>query len=402
MNSPVSIAVIDTFRVRGSRSMNGKKEQVLTNARIVTRDSIIEGTVWVTKGTIRAVGTGSTSVPGKIDFDGDYLLPGLIEMHTDSLEKHLIPRPGIMWPSFMGALLAHDTQISGAGITTVLDAIFIGDYHKDGMRRQILKNSISAIREAREKRLLRADHMLHLRCEISDAAVLDMFAPYADDPLVRLISVMDHTPGQRQWSNLERYRQFHRDKKWTDEEFRQSIADRIAIQQKHAHINRREILKVCKEKNLPVASHDDTTDAHSLESARDGIAISEFPTTLEAAQKAKELGMHVIMGAPNLVRGNSHSGNVSAAELAQKNLLDGLSSDYFPSSLLHASFLLHQQHRMSLPSAVAKVTANIADLLKLKDRGEIAPGKRADLTRVGMCGDLPVVRALWKAGAKVF
>jgi alpha-D-ribose 1-methylphosphonate 5-triphosphate diphosphatase len=151
-----------------------------------------------------------------------------------------------------------------------------------------------------------------------------------------------------------------------------------------------------------VASHDDTTDAHSVESARDGITISEFPTTLSAARKAKEFGMHVIMGAPNLVRGNSHSGNVSAAELAEKNLLDGLSSDYYPSSLLHASFLLHQQYHMPLPSAVAKVSANISDLLNLKDRGEIAPGKRADLIRVKMCGKLPVVRAIWKSGKKVF
>lgn len=382
--------------------MGKKPELVLTNARIVTRDSIIEGTVWVAKGTIRAVGTGNTFVTGAIDFEGDYLLPGLIEMHTDSLEKHLVPRPGILWPSFMGALLAHDTQISGAGITTVLDAIFIGDYQKDGMRRQILQNSIRAIREARENGLLRADHMLHLRCEVSDAAVLEMFAPYAEDPLLRLVSVMDHTPGQRQWSDLVKYRQFHRDKKWTDEEFRKSIDDRITVQQKVADVNRREILRICKDRNLPVASHDDTTEAHSLESARDGIAISEFPTTLPAARKAKELGMRVIMGAPNLVRGNSHSGNVSAAELADKDLLDGLSSDYFPSSLLHGSFLLHQQHHMPLPEAVARVSANIAELLKMRDRGEVAPGKRADLIRVAMCGRLPVVRAMWKAGKREF
>jgi len=381
--------------------MNQNRERIFANARIVTRTAVIEGTVRVVDGIIREVEGGGTGVPNAIDLDGDYLLPGLIEMHTDNLEKHLIPRPGILWPSALAALLAHDIQVSGAGITTVLDAVFVGDYQSAGTRRQIMEDSVEAIRQARNERLLRADHMLHLRCEISDAGVLELFSPYAQENLVKLVSIMDHTPGQRQWSDLVKYRQFHRDKKWTDAEFGKGIEDRIAVQQKCAAENRRRILKICRMRGLPVASHDDTTEQHSIESAADGVTLSEFPTTFQAARKARELGMRIVMGAPNIVRGNSHSGNVSASELADNKLLDGLSSDYYPLSLLHGAFLLHQRHGMPLPEAVAKVSANIADFLHLDDRGEIACGKRADLIRVKLCGALPVVRAVWREGGAV-
>jgi alpha-D-ribose 1-methylphosphonate 5-triphosphate diphosphatase len=269
------------------------------------------------------------------------------------------------------------------------------------MRRHILKTSIEAIKLAQKEKLLRADHMLHLRCEICDPAVLDLFEPYADDPLVQLVSIMDHTPGQRQWSDLEKYRQYHREKKWTDQEFEQNIIERKGLQRTYAERHRSQILAICREQQIPLASHDDTTEAHSIESANDGIAISEFPTTREAACKAKELKLHVIVGAPNLVRGNSHSGNVSAMELAEYGVLDGLSSDYYPLSLLHSAFILHQKLGVSLPDAVANVSSNIADLLNLEDRGSISPGKRADIIRVKLCDDLPVVRMMWRDGERI-
>jgi alpha-D-ribose 1-methylphosphonate 5-triphosphate diphosphatase len=376
-------------------------ELIITNARIVMRNAVMGGTVCVSDGIIREVYEGKTNVAGALDFDGDLLLPGLIEIHTDNLEKHLIPRPGILWPSPVAALLSHDNQISGAGITTVLDAIFIGEYHKGGMRRQILAASIDAVKKTQKAGLLRSDHMLHLRCEISDAAVIDLFRSFVDDPVVRLVSVMDHTPGQRQWSDLEKYRQYNRDKQWTDEEFEKNLRHRKEMQKRFAVNHRRWILSVCRKKHLPVATHDDTTAAHCEESVSDGIVISEFPTTIEAARKARELGMKIIMGAPNLVRGNSHSGNVSAMALAREGLLDGLSSDYFPSSLLHGAFVLNQKLDIPLPEAVAKVSANQADLLGLEDRGEISIGKRADFIRVQTFEQLPIITAVWRFGKRI-
>lgn len=376
-------------------------DMIISNARIVARSAVFNGTVVIADGVIQRVDEGRTNIPGTLDFEQDLLLPGLIEMHTDNLEKHLIPRPGILWPSPELALLSHDNQVIGAGITTVLDAVFLGEYQMEGMRRQILESSIQALQKTLQADLLRSDHLLHLRCEISDSKVVDLFEMCANHPLVRLISAMDHTPGQRQWRDLAKYRQFHKEKQWTDEEFENALQERVQMREQCAAMNRHRILSVCREKNLPVATHDDTTEAHCIESAEDGISISEFPTTLEAARKARELGMNIIMGAPNMVRGNSHSGNVSALALARESLLDGLSSDYFPSSLLHSAFVLNQQLDIPLHEAVAKVSANQADMLGLNDRGEISIGKRADLIRVRVFEQLPIIMAVWRNGTRI-
>jgi alpha-D-ribose 1-methylphosphonate 5-triphosphate diphosphatase len=376
-------------------------DMIISNARIVTRNATLDGTVVVADGVIQQVDAGRTTIPGALDFEQDLLLPGLIEMHTDNLEKHLIPRPGILWPSPELALLSHDNQVIGAGITTVLDAVFLGEYQMEGMRRKILESSIEALRKTLKADLLQSDHLLHLRCEISDSKVVDLFEMFANNPLVRLASVMDHTPGQRQWRDLTKYRQFHKDKQWTDEEFEKALHKRVQMREQYSAPNRNRILSVCRERNLPVATHDDTTEAHCIESAEDGISISEFPTTLEAARKARELGMNIIMGAPNMVRGDSHSGNVSALALARESLLDGLSSDYFPSSLLHSAFVLNQQLDIPLHEAVAKVSANQAEMLGLNDRGEISIDKRADLIRVRVFDQLPIIMAVWRNGIKI-
>jgi alpha-D-ribose 1-methylphosphonate 5-triphosphate diphosphatase len=150
----------------------------------------------------------------------------------------------------------------------------------------------------------------------------------------------------------------------------------------------------------PLASHDDTTVAHVEEGVVNGISISEFPTTFDAARAAREQGLGIIMGAPNVVRGGSHSGNVSAAALAQSDLLDVLSSDYVPASLLHAAFLLCEEG-FSLPNAVATVSRNPALMVGLVDRGEIAPELRADFIRVRMMSGIPMVLCAWKAGRRI-
>jgi alpha-D-ribose 1-methylphosphonate 5-triphosphate diphosphatase len=209
---------------------------------------------------------------------------------------------------------------------------------------------------------------------------------------------MDHTPGQRQWRDLPKWRLYHKDKKWSDSDAQAVIDERRALQESHGHQNRKNILAVCKEIGLPAASHDDTLPEHCQIAYDDGITISEFPTTLEAAEKACELGMKVIIGAPNMVRGISHSGNISSHELAQNNLLDGFSSDYMPISLLHAAFVLHQKFELDLSAAISKVTSNIAKMVNLDDRGSLAIGKKADLLRVRLEDDLPVIRSIWKNG----
>ncbi len=377
-------------------------ECVLTNARVVLRDGVIDGTVVLRDGLIAAVDEGRSHLPGALDLEGDYLLPGLVEMHTDNMEKHFEPRPGVLWPNAVAAVAAHDLQIAGAGITTVFDAIAVGEYDTKGIRGHILSESVAAVKHAQADGHLRAEHLLHMRCEVSDACVIEMFEPYAQDPLVRLVSVMDHTPGQRQWSDISKFVQYNKGESWSEEKLEGILREKRAEQARYSADHRRRIVELCGDRpDVALASHDDATEEHVRESLADGCVIAEFPITVVAAALAREHGMGTILGAPNVCRGGSHSGNVSALELAREGLLTGLSSDYVPSSLLQAVFLLEEKAEMTLPDAVATVSANIAEMVGLTDRGRIAPGLRGDLVQVHLADRAPIVRQVWRTGKRV-
>lgn len=375
-------------------------EVVFKNAMLVLRDRMLHGHVVCRDGAIAELGEGHTSVPG-IDLEGDLLLPGLIELHTDNLEHHVAPRPKVRWP--MGAaLLAHDAQIAAAGITTVLDALAVVDRGDSPVRGTMLADATSAIAQAREASLLRADHLIHLRCEVSYGAVVRDSEALVDNPLVQLVSLMDHTPGQRQFTSAEQYYVYYKGKfGYSDAEMAELIAKRQEDQRLYSDANRRRLAALCRERGLPLASHDDATAEHVEESLGLGMTMAEFPTTPKAARLAHERGMAVIMGGPNVVRGASHSGNVSARTLAAAGTLDILSSDYVPSSLLHGAFLLHEQQGLGLPDAVAMVSTTPARALGLDDRGEIAVGRRADLVRVRAVESMPVVRQVWRGSIRI-
>lgn len=375
---------------------------LIRNARIVTRDEVFTGMIGVEHGVIRDVERGTTAALEAEDWDGDYLLPGLIELHTDNLEKHLAPRPGVQWNTD-AAFVIHDAQVAAAGITTVFDALAIGSRSNVGLRgRDLQTQCAGALTRFSERNLLRAEHFLHLRCEIATADVVEVFDSLCAHPLLRLASVMDHTPGQRQWHDREQWRRFQeRDGKLSDEHVATALAELSIEQERYADAHRREIVARCKQLGIPVASHDDTLIEHVEQARAEGIVLAEFPTTRIAAQAAREHGISTIMGAPNIVRGGSHSGNVSALELAQAGLLDILSSDYVPSSLLTAVFELVDKAGWSLPRAMATVSAEPARTAGLQDRGAIEAGLRADFVRVTMLGALPVPRATYRAGARI-
>jgi alpha-D-ribose 1-methylphosphonate 5-triphosphate diphosphatase len=336
------------------------KPSVIRNARIVLADEIVTGCVLVEDGRIRAVDSGASAALDTEDWDGDYLLPGLVELHTDNLEKHLMPRPGVLWNE-TSALLVHDAQCAAAGITTVFDAVTIGDRDFGGVRSATQHTAIEAMRHCAAHRLLRIEHRLHLRCEVAAHDVVEIFDRYASEPALALASVMDHTPGQRQWQDLAKYRQYmERNGRHGDETFQGMVRVLKEHQARYAAQHRRAIVERARQRALPLASHDDSAVEHVLEAKADGIALSEFPTTAEAAGAAREHGIGIVMGAPNLVNGGSHSGNVSAADLADADLLDVLSSDYVPASLLQGAFMLHAAHGWSLHKAVAAVTRNPA------------------------------------------
>ena len=374
-------------------------ETVFRNARIVTAGEVVPGSLLVRERSIAAIHPGF-SVTGA-DLDGDFLVPGLVELHTDNFEKHLMPRPKVRWPE-LPALVGHDAEIAAAGITTVYDALGLGDLGLEGMRSQDMTSVIGCIEAAAAAGLLRAEHRLHVRCELPAPNLIDLFEPFRDHPLVGLISVMDHTPGQRQWENLDHAKVYYCGKKgWSEEGFMRSIAGARENQERFAIPHRRYFVEHARQRGIPLATHDDTVPAHVAEAVAEGAVISEFPTRPEAARAARDSGMAIVMGAPNVVRGGSHSGNVAAVELARLGLLDALSSDYVPSSLMMAAFRLTEEAGWSVPRALATVSRNPARAVGLEDRGEIAPGKRADLVQVRMVGNQPVVRAVWREGQRV-
>jgi alpha-D-ribose 1-methylphosphonate 5-triphosphate diphosphatase len=377
-------------------------QRIIKNAKIVTASEEFTGCLVVDDGLICSVDRGDTSAPGAEDWAGDWLLPGLVELHTDNLEKHLVPRPGVLWNAH-SATVMHDALCAAAGITTVLDSIVIGDLDQGSSRNQMQHVSIEALHECRGEGLLRVEHLLHLRCEISAPDLVEVFERYADDSLLELVSVMDHTPGQRQWRDLSKYRRYtERNGSFRDAEYAALVDERREHQLRYAIPNRAAIIAASHARGLPLASHDDTEVEHVEQAREERIAISEFPTTVAAARAARAAGIDIVMGGPNLVKGGSHSGNVSAAELAQLDLLDIFSSDYVPASLLQSAFLLRDVVGWSMPKAVNTVTRNPARAIRLHDRGELAPGLRADLIRVRMSGGMPIVRGAWQQGRRAF
>ena len=370
------------------------------NARLVLADEVIEGSVAVDDGVITALDAGAAQT-GE-DLEGDYLIPGLVELHTDHLENHYRPRPGVFWDA-MASLHAHDVQIAGSGITTVFDAVRIGSDLDMPQMREHAGLLIDAVRAARQQDWLRAEHLIHLRCELPSADVIEHFESFVDHPETRLISLMDHTPGQRQFTSLETYKLFYKKQLGvTQDEVERYLAAALAQHERYSAPNRRHLVQRSRALQLAMASHDDATLAHVEEAVADGVAIAEFPTTLEAAAAAHDAGLAILMGAPNVVRGKSHSGNISATDLVRAGLLDILSSDYVPFAPLQAAFALPQRvEGFGLPAALATVTRNPARAAGLDDRGEIAIGKRADLVRVRLVGGLPVVRGVWRQGVRV-
>src|ERR1700686_5496263 len=380
-----------------------KDGTVLGNARIVLADRVIErGWIAFADGRVAEVGEGNGPA-GSQDAAGDLIMPGLIELHTDHLEAHYVPRPKVFWDP-IAAVVSYDGQLATSGITTVLDSLRVwredGAEEVDG-RAGVLAEAIAA---ARDSNLLRSDHFLHLRCEIPMPSVVEEAKELIGRPDVRLMSLMDHTPGQRQFRDEGKLRQYYRGKGcgMTDAELDTLFERRFAYQRAYAATNMREIVALAHQYEIPLASHDDTTDENVTDAIRDRVSVAEFPTTIEAARGLHQAGIGILMGAPNVVRGGSHSGNIAAVDLAREGVLDILSSDYIPSSLLMAALQLPQRvPAIDLAAAIRTVTKTPAEAVGLVDRGDTAVGRRFDLIRVRVPRACPVVRSFWREGRRV-
>jgi alpha-D-ribose 1-methylphosphonate 5-triphosphate diphosphatase len=379
------------------------QETIFANARLVLASEVIHGSLVVRDGRIHRIDSGAGAVKGAIDCESAYLSPGLIELHTDNLERHMQPRPKVNWPHD-AAILAHDREMAGTGITTVFDAIRVGSIVSDMSKRRYARyaramaDEILAMRDAG---VLKISHHIHLRAEVCSETLLDELEEFGPEDKVGIVSLMDHTPGQRQFRNLQKFEDYVCGKNGLPREgFSDYIDFLYGLQKEFGDRHEKGAVAAAARYGATLASHDDTTPEQVAQSHGIGARLAEFPTTLEAAAACHAAGIVTIMGAPNLVRGGSHSGNVAAHDLATRGQLDILSSDYVPAALLQGAVQLSGLWG-DMAAGLATVTHTPARAVGLDDRGEIAIGKRADLTVFGLIHQSPFVSGVWCEGRRV-
>jgi alpha-D-ribose 1-methylphosphonate 5-triphosphate diphosphatase len=375
-------------------------ETVFTGARIVLADRVAGGSLSLARGRITRIDSAPSAAPGAIDLGGDLLIPGIIDLHTDNIERQVQPRPNARWPS-RSAMIAHDAQCAGAGVTTVFDSFCVGDLGFEEDRKRTFIEGVADLDALTDADLLKSDHRIHLRCELPAPDMEALFEPYADHPRLALVSLMDHSPGIGQWGDVAQFRAILRRDGLTETEIDARLARHREGRLRWRGRNKRVVLDRMRSRPIAIASHDDRTAEEVAENAADGIRIAEFPVSMEAALAARAHGMEVIAGAPNIVRGGSHSGNVAAADLLRAGAVDAFASDYVPASLLEAAILATSLAGLALPQAIGLVTDRPARMAGLADRGRIEVGLSADLVRIHLHEGMPIIRSVWRRGERV-
>lgn len=361
--------------------------QIIHNGKVITEEGIIEGKAVVVVGEVIEAIIPQDEVstfPNAelIDARGGYISPGFIDIHSDYIETVASPRPTSMM-DFNISLREAEKILISHGITTMFHSLSF--YKEDVFTHKPMRNPkniqrmVDAI-DATHNELHLIRHRLHARFEIDNIEEVDSLVQNIEDGKVHLLSFMDHTPGQGQYRNLEVYRETLKGyRNISDDDVNVLIAERQSTE--FLTIEKiKEVADIALSKGIAVASHDDD-DIKKLELVQSfGTTISEFPITLEVAKKAKEIGLHTIAGAPNVLLGGSHSGNLSAAEAIANDCVDILCSDYYPAALLHAIFDLHEKHGNDLHKMFMMVTLNPAKAVRMDgELGSIKVGKKADI-----------------------
>ncbi|CCQ32250.1 N-acetylglucosamine-6-phosphate deacetylase protein [Halorhabdus tiamatea SARL4B] len=368
---------------------------VIENARIVTPTDVIEGAVRIEGDRLAGIGDVDRQADQRIDAEGCLVLPGLIDLHGDDIETELYPRSGARMDTGL-ALAGSDRANVAAGITTKFHAISFEVDHEADRSPEIASEITAAVRDSDD---LIADHRIHARCEVTQEESVDAVTAVINDETVSLVSVMSHVPGKGQFEDEEAFRQYYQGTRDHSVEEIESIIQRRQRPNIETIRDRvTDIVSTATHHNIPVASHDDENTGEVEHLADVGVDISEYPITLETAQRAHDIGMTVTMGAPNLVRGESQWGNLRTADTIEAGAVDALVADYYPMSLLAAPFVDTGE---SLPTRVARVTKNPAEAVGLTDRGRIVEDARADLVVVDEEPTPTVVRA-FVAGDPVY
>tara|TARA_R110000787_G_scaffold285548_1_gene401577 strand:- start:10726 stop:11868 length:1143 start_codon:yes stop_codon:yes gene_type:complete len=378
------------------------QEITFANATLILKEAVVTGAIRLRDGIISDITTGTSIPKDAYDMEGDYIAAGLVELHTDNLERHMTPRPKVDWPH-RAAIMAHDRELAGAGITTVFDAIRVGSIISDGNRYQRYARAMAdEILWMRDAGALRISHHIHLRAEVCSETLQEELAEFGPQDRIGIVSMMDHTPGQRQFRDLMKFEAYMRGKhSFGEAEFLAHVDYLYSLQKQFGAIHEAATVAAAAHYGAALASHDDTTAAQVDTSHSHGVKLAEFPTTLEAAQACHARGIATIMGAPNVIRGGSHSGNVAALDLAQADRLDILSSDYVPTGLLMAALQLGDLWG-NLARGLATVTHAPALHSGLSDRGTLEIGMRADIIRFKRLDGLAILKETWSEGQRVF
>lgn len=339
-----------------------------------------------------------------ISMEGLKILPGLVDLHGDMIEREVLPRPG-SHIDVTTALFELDKKLASSGITTAFAAISFAWGQDDSIRSESSAiRFIETINQNRDNLLV--DHFVHSRFAITNPAAGKVLEKLLEGEKVHLVSLMDHTPGQGQYRDIEAYIKFAID--WAKRTEGKNLTKQEVINRIHAAQETpkaydvvQSVAKAAKRKGIPLASHDDDSLEKVEFMLNMGVVMSEFPVTLEAARAARRHGLATIMGAPNALRGNSHSGNLSAREALAHQTLDILATDYYPPSMLLSAFKLDEEGVLPIEKSIQLVSKNPANAVGLMDRGHIQVGLRADL--VFISDGTPVrVHATFKEGMPIF
>ncbi len=378
----------------------------LTDLKIVLPDRVLErGSVNIEDGVISRIVEGDMRGRG-LSLAGLTLVPGAIDLHGDMLERDIEPRPNAFFPVEV-ALYELDKRMAGAGITTAYAAVGFSWHQNDLRTQEKATEIIRAIHNNHHQLMI--DFRVHARFEIANGDTAPILEGLLQEDMVDLVSLMDHTPGQGQYSDIGRYVDFM--VQWLDiprEMLESSARERMEARiQSNVEVPRdwedaNEVCRLAQEFGIPLASHDDDKPAKIDRMVSMGVTISEFPVTMEAATYARDQGIHIIMGAPNAYRGESNTGNLSALKAIKAGVVDILATDYYPAAMLQVAFKIARNGIMPLHESMKLVTANPASAVGLKDRGRIEAGLNADLVLVEEGGDYPRIRATLRQGHPIY
>lgn len=375
----------------------------LSDLEIVLPDRVLaNGAIRLEEGRIAEI-REAPIMQASVRSPGLTALPGLIDMHGDMLEREISPRPKANIPIDL-ALHELDKRLVATGITTAYAAVSFAWHHNDSIRSEERAREIMGTVNDLRPYLL-ADHLVHARFEITNPDAGVVLKELLDAGQVHLVSIMDHTPGQGQYRDIEAYIKFAVE--WSQRtgegksegQIRDHIAERQSWPKGWDVV--REVAGVANNYGVPLASHDDDTVEKVSWVREIGVGISEFPVTEEAAAESRRRGLHVAMGAPNALQGRSLSGNLSAANAVAAGLVDTLATDYYPASMLHAMHRFVEQGVLPLHEAVKLVSENPADALGLRDRGQLAVDKKADIVLVDL-RERPRVHGVIRNGEPIY